>query len=252
MAHLYRLISEGHLNYFHRTPRIPRSLITKYREGLIVGSACEAGELFRAVLDGRDEAELKKIASFYDYLEIQPIGNNAFLKREGTVQDDEGLRDLNRKIVALGDAMGKPVCATGDVHFLNPTDSVYRAILLASKGFEDADYQPPLYFRTTDDMLEEFSYLGREKAKEVVVTNPNAIAEKIGDVKIFIPHPEGKETFQPFWPDAENFIRTESIRRAHEIYGDPLPEIVQARLDKELGSICGYGFSTLYMIAVSF
>ena len=250
MAHLYRLISEGHLNYFHRTPRIPRSLITKYREGLIVGSACEAGELFRAVLDGRDQKTLEKIASFYDYLEIQPIGNNAFLKREGTVADDEGLRDLNRRIVELGDKLGKPVCATGDVHFMNPTDSVYRAILLASKGFEDADYQPPLYFRTTDDMLEEFKYLGRDKAREVVITNPNAIADRIGDVKIFIPHPEGKETFQPFWPEAENELRTLVNDKAHFLYGDPLPEIVQKRIDKELGAIIGYGFSTLYMIAV--
>ena len=250
MAHLYRLISEGHLNYFHRTPRIPRSLITKYREGLIVGSACEAGELFRAVLDGRDQKTLEKIASFYDYLEIQPIGNNAFLKREGTVADDEGLRDLNRRIVELGDKLGKPVCATGDVHFMNPTDSIYRAILLASKGFEDADFQPPLYFRTTDDMLEEFRYLGRDKAREVVITNPNAIADRIGDVKIFIPHPEGKETFQPFWPEAENELRTLVNDKAHFLYGDPLPEIVQKRIDKELGAIIGYGFSTLYMIAV--
>ncbi len=250
MAHLYRLISEGHLNYFHRTPRIPRSLITKYREGLIVGSACEAGELFRAVLDGRDQKTLEKIASFYDYLEIQPIGNNAFLKREGTVADDEGLRDLNRRIVELGDKLGKPVCATGDVHFMNPTDSIYRAILLASKGFEDADFQPPLYFRTTDDMLEEFRYLGRDKAREVVITNPNAIADRIGDVKIFIPHPEGKGTFQPFWPEAENELRTLVNDKAHFLYGDPLPEIVQKRIDKELGAIIGYGFSTLYMIAV--
>lgn len=250
MAHLYRLISEGHLNYFHRTPRIPRSLITKYREGLIVGSACEAGELFRAVLDGRDERTLEKIASFYDYLEIQPIGNNAFLKREGTVKDDEGLRDLNRKIVELGERLSKPVCATGDVHFMNPTDSIYRAILLASKGFDDADFQPPLYFRTTDDMLEEFSYLGKEKAREVVITNPNNIADQIGNVKIFIPHPEGKETFQPFWPEAENELRTLVNDKAHFLYGDPLPEIVQKRIDKELGAIIGYGFSTLYMIAV--
>ena len=250
MANLYRLISEGHLNYFHRTPRIPRSLIQKHREGLIVGSACEAGELFRAVLDGRDQGTLERIASFYDYLEIQPIGNNAFLKREGTVADDEGLRDLNRKIVELGDRLSKPVCATGDVHFLNPTDAIYRTILQASKGYEDADHQPPLYFRTTDDMLEEFDYLGREKAREVVIANPNAIADRIGDVKIFIPHPEGKETFQPFWPDAEEELRHLVNDRAHFLYGDPLPEIVQKRIDKELGAIIGYGFSTLYIIAV--
>jgi len=250
MTNLYRLVSEGHLNYFHRRPRIPRSLISKYREGLIVGSACEAGELFQAVLDERDEATLKRIASFYDYLEIQPIGNNAFLKREGTVPDDEALRELNRRIVRLGKALGKPVCATGDVHFLNPSDSVYRAILLTKEGYKDADEQPPLYFRTTDEMLEEFSYLGRELAREVVIANPNAIADMIGDVKIFIPHPEGKETFQPFWPEAEGELRQLVNDRAHDLYGDPLPDIVQKRIDKELGAIIGYGFSTLYMIAV--
>ena len=250
MENLYRLISEGHLNYFHRTPRIPRSLITRYREGLIVGSACEAGELFHAVLDGRDEKTLKRIASFYDYLEIQPIGNNEFLKREGTIKDDEGLRELNRKIVRLGEAMNKPVCATGDVHFMNPTDSVFRAVLMASKGFEDADHQPPLYFRTTDDMLEEFAYLGKEKAREVVITNPNAIADQVGQLHVFLPHPEGKETFQPFWPEAEHELRQITMNKAISIYGDPLPEIVQKRIDKELGAIIGYGFSTLYMIAV--
>ena len=250
MENLYRLVSEGHLNYFHRTPRIPRSLITKYREGLIVGSACEAGELFRAILDGRDEKTIKRIASFYDYLEIQPIGNNEFLKREGTVADDEGLRELNRRIVRLGEELNKPVCATGDVHFMEPTDSVYRAILMASKGFEDADHQPPLYFRTTDDMLEEFAYLGREKAKEVVITNPNAIADRVGELHVFLPHPEGKETFQPYWPEAEHELRQITMDKAISIYGDPLPEIVQKRIDKELNSIIGYGFSTLYMIAV--
>lgn len=250
MTNLYRLVSEGHLNYFHRRPRIPRRLIEKYREGLIVGSACEAGELFQALLDGADDAALRNIAAFYDYLEIQPIGNNAFLKREDTVADDEALRELNRRIVRLGEATGKPVCATGDVHFLNPQDSVYRAILLTKEGYKDADEQPPLYFRTTDEMLEEFSYLGRDVARRVVVENPNAIAERIGDVRIFIPHPEGKETFQPFWPEAEGELRTLVNDRARALYGDPLPEIVQKRIDKELGAIIGYGFSTLYMIAV--
>ena len=250
ITNLYRLVSEGHLNYFHRTPRIPRSLIQKYREGLIVGSACEAGELFRAVLAGENEKTLERIARFYDYLEVQPIGNNEFLVREGTIPDDDGLRELNRKIVRLGDKLGIPVCATGDVHFKEPTDAVYRAILLATKGFEDADFQPPLYFKTTNEMLEEFSYLGREKAKEIVIANPNKIADLVGDVKVFLPHPEGKETFQPFWPEAEDELRSITMNKAISIYGDPLPEVVQKRVDKELGAIIGYGFSTLYMIAV--
>ncbi len=250
MENLYRLISEGHLNYFYRTPRIPRSLITKYREGLIVGSACEAGELFRAVLDGRDQRTLERMAKFYDYLEIQPIGNNEFLKREGTVADDDGLRELNRKILRLGDKLGIPVCATGDVHFMEPTDGIFRAILMASKGFEDADHQPPLYFRTTDDMLNEFAYLGEETARRVVIDAPNAIADRVGELHVFLPHPEGKETFQPYWPEAEHELRDLTMNKAMAIYGKNLPEIVQKRIDKELGAIIGYGFSTLYMIAV--
>ncbi|HIU33587.1 MAG TPA: PolC-type DNA polymerase III [Candidatus Pullichristensenella excrementigallinarum] len=250
MANLYRLVSEGHLNYFHRTPRIPRKLIEKYRDGLIVGSACESGEMFRAVLAGKDARTLERIARFYDYLEIQPIGNNGFLVREGTVPDEKGLQDLNRKIVALGEKLGIPVVATGDVHFMNPEDGIFRAILMAYKGFENADEQPPLYFRTTDEMLEEFSYLGEETARRVVVEAPNRIADQIEDVHLFPPHPEGKETFQPFWPEAEHELREITLGRAREIYGDPLPEIVQKRIDKELGAIIGYGFSTLYMIAV--
>ncbi|MBR0463638.1 MAG: PolC-type DNA polymerase III [Clostridia bacterium] len=250
LVNLNRLVSEGHLNYFFRTPRIPRGLIRRYREGLIVGSACEAGELFRAVTEGKDEKTLERIASFYDYLEIQPIGNNAFMLKNGTARDEEQLRDFNRRIVALGEKLNKPVCATGDVHFMEPSDSIFRAIIMNAKGFEDADEQAPLYFRTTDEMLEEFAYLGPAKAMEVVVDNPQRIADMVQPLTIFPKHPEGKETFQPFWPDAENFIRTESLRRARELYGDPLPAIVQARLDKELGAICGYGFSTLYNIAV--
>ena len=250
MFNLNRLVSESHLHYFHRTPRMPRGLIKQYRDGLILGSACEAGELFRAMVAGKDERTLRRIASFYDYLEIQPIGNNEFMVRDGTAKDDEALREYNRRIVRLGEALNIPVCATGDVHFKEPQDAIFRAIIMNAKGFEDADQQAPLYLRTTDEMLEEFSYLGPEKAMEVVVDNPNKIAERVEKVSIFPKHPEGKETFQPFWPDAENFIRTESYRRAHELYGDPLPEIVQKRLDKELGSICGYGFSTLYNIAV--
>ena len=250
MANLNRLVSEGHLHYFNRRPRMPRGLIRKYREGLIIGSACESGELFRAMVEGKDQKTLERIARFYDYLEIQPIGNNEFMIREGTAKDEEELRDYNRRIVKLGEKLKIPVVATGDVHFKEPKDAIFRAILMASKGFEDADFQPPLYFKTTDEMLEEFSYLGKEKAMEVVVDNPNAIADRVGKLSIFIKHPEGKETFQPFWPEAEHEIRELSETKAREIFGDPLPELVQKRLDKELGSIIGYGFSTLYDIAV--
>lgn len=250
MTNLYRLVSEAHLNHFRRTPRIPRSLINRYREGLLVGSACESGELYRAVLDGKGEGELLSIARFYDYLEIQPIGNNEFLIRDGKVKDEQALREINGKIVALADKLGKPVVAAGDVHFKEPHDAIYRAILMAAKGFEDADQQAPLYFKTTDEMLAEFAYLGEDVARRVVIDAPNAIAAKVGEVSVFKKHPEGKETFQPFWEDAERHIRERSEGRSREIYGDPLPEIVRARLDKELGSIIGYGFSTLYDIAV--
>ena len=250
MENLNHIVSDAHLKYFYRTPRIPRKLITQCREGLIVGSACEAGELFRAMVAGKDEKTLERIARFYDYLEIQPIGNNAFMIREGIAKDEEELREYNRRIVRLGEKLNIPVVATGDVHFKEPKDAIFRAIIMAAKGFEDADFQPPLYFRTTDDMLNEFAYLGEEKAYEVVVENPRAIAEKVGKLRIFVEHPEGKETFQPFWENAEAEIRQLSENRAREIYGDPIPGIVRSRMDKELGSICGYGFSTLYDIAV--
>ncbi len=257
IENINRLVSAGHLNYFRRRPHIPRALLQKYREGIIVGSACEAGELFRAVLDNRDETALSRIARFYDYLEIQPIGNNEFLVRNGQVENDEGLRELNRKIVALGDKLGIPVCATGDVHFLNPKDSIYRAILMAGQGFEDADNQPPLYFKTTEEMLEEFAYLGPEKCEEVVIDNPQKIADKVGrlpdgteqKLALFPPHPTGEETFQPFWPDAEANVRRMTEEGARARYGENLPDIVQARIDKELNAIIGYGFATLYNIA---
>ncbi len=251
MTNLYRLVSEAHLNHFRRTPRLPRSLIAKYREGLILGSACEAGELFRAVLEGKPDRELERIAKFYDYLEIQPTGNNEFLVREGKVVSIEALQAMNRKILELGDRLGIPVVATGDVHFKEPRDAIFRAILMNAKGFEDCDNQAPLYLRTTDDMLAEFAYLGSKAAKRVVVDAPRAIADRVSPkLRIFVEHPEGKETFQPYWDFAEDEIRTLTETRAREIYGDPLPEIVRARIDKELGSIIGYGFSTLYDIAV--
>ncbi|MBE5767794.1 MAG: PolC-type DNA polymerase III [Clostridiales bacterium] len=250
MTNLNRLVSEAHLHHYRRRPRIPRGLIQKHREGLIIGSACEAGELFRAIVRGAGDAELLRIARFYDYLEIQPIGNNRFMLEDGTVQNEEELRDFNRKIVWLGEQLNKPVVATGDVHFMEPRDATYRAIMMATKGFEDADNQAPLYFRTTNEMLEEFRYLGEKKAYEVVIKNPNEIADRVGKVRLFIEHPEGKETFQPLWPEAADELRRITVERAMEIYGDPLPEIVHARIEKELGAIIGYGFATLYMIAV--
>ena len=176
MIDLYKLISDSFLKHYSRNPIIPLSELQKVRKNLILGSACEAGQLYRAVLEARPWGELMKLADFFDFLEIQPLGNNAFLVREQTVRDDEQLKDLNRTIVRLGDTLGKPVCATGDVHFLEPTDAVYREILMTGKGFDDAQYQAPLYYRSTEEMLKEFSYLGTEKAREVVVTNTNLIA----------------------------------------------------------------------------
>ncbi|MBR3905912.1 MAG: PolC-type DNA polymerase III, partial [Clostridia bacterium] len=249
MTNLNHLISEGHLNYFRRKPHMPRSVIQKFRKGLIVGSACESGELFSAMVDGASEEKLCKIARFYDYLEIQPIGNNAFLLREGRVQDEEALREFNRRIVRIGEKLGIPVVATGDVHFLDPKDAQFRAILQAGQGFSDADHQPPLYFKTTNEMLQEFAYLGEKKAREVVIDNPRMIADRVEKVGLFPPHPEGKTTFSPFWETAENDIRTMTWNKAHALYGDDLPEIVEARLDKELKSIIGYGYATLYSIA---
>ncbi len=251
MTNLNHMVSDAHLKYFHRTPRMTRSLIQSLREDIIVGSACEAGELYRAIIAGKTEEELEKIADFYDYLEIQPIGNNEFMLRDGTVSSEEDLRDINRHILALGKKLHKPVVATGDVHFKDPKDAIYRAILLATKGFEDADFQPPLYFRTTDEMLKEFAYLGEEDARYVVIEAPNEIADRVEHIKdLFMKAPGGGDTFQPVWETAEQDLRDLCAHNAERIFGSPLPEIVQARLDKELGSICGYGFCTLYMIAV--
>ena len=247
IRNIYEMVTDSHLKYFHRTPRIPRSLLEKKRDGIIVGSACEAGELMSAVVDGKNDETLKEIAEFYDYLEIQPIGNNSYMIREDDfphIKTDEDLENLNRKIVELGEAINKPVCATCDVHFLDPEGANYRKILMHYKGFKDADFQAPLYFRTTEEMLDEFQYLGTQKAYEVVVENTNKIADMIESVR-----PIPKKKCPPEIDGAQEDIINDSNNKAKSIYGDPLPELVQKRLDKELYSITTYGFSVMYKIA---
>lgn len=249
LENINRMVSEGHLSYFHRRPHIPRAVLQKYRTGVLVGSACEAGELFQAVVAGQSDDKLIKIARFYDYLEVQPLQNNAFLVREGRAESEDALREFNKKILWLGEKIGIPVVATGDVHFLDPHDAVFREILQTVQGYEDAGHQPPLYFHTTDEMLREFDYLPPFKAKEIVIDNPQRIADRVESLTLFPKHPEGKTTFSPLWEDAADFIKKTSWDKAHAMYGDALPDIVEKRLQKELGSIIGYGYATLYNIA---
>ena len=245
-VNLYRLISESHLTYFNRRPRMPKSLINKYREGLIIGSACEAGELYRAVLYGEGEDEITRLCNFYDYYEIQPVGNNMFLldDEKAPVKTVEDLQDVNRKICDLGKQFDKPVVATCDVHFLDPEDEVYRRIMMAGKGFHDADRQPPLFFRTTDEMLAEFQYLGSDLAKEVVITNTNKINDMIERIS-----PVRPDKCPPIIDNSDETLTTICYDKAHEIYGPNLPEIVEARLKRELHSIISNGFAVMYIIA---
>ncbi len=246
LRNLYHLISDANLKYFKRVPRMPKSELLELREGLIIGSACEAGELFQAILDGKSDDELKRIASFYDFLEIQPIANNRFMlaNEKYKAQTDEDLRDYNRTIVRLGEELGKPVVATGDVHFLNPEDEIYRHILLATKGFEDADKDNPLYFRTTDDMLAEFSYLGEEKAHEVVITNPNRIADMVESLRP-VPH----NLFAPKIENSVEDLKSLVYGKFHRLYGDNPPEIFQKRVETELHDIISCHYDVIYMSA---
>ena len=244
LKNLYKLVSISHLDYFYKKPRILKSIYKKYSEGLILGSACEAGELYQAIEMGKTDEEIEDIAKDYDYLEIQPLGNNDFLIRNGTVADKEGLRNINRKIVEIGERLNKLVVATCDVHFMDPSDEIYRRMLQAGQGYDDADQQAPLYLRTTEEMLEEFSYLGKEKAYEVVVTNTN----KVSDMCDWI-SPISPEKCPPHIPGCETTIKEIAYSKAHELYGDPLPDLVKERLDKELNSIITNGFSVMYIIA---
>ena len=244
LKNLYKLISISSLDYFYKKPKILKSILKQYQEGLILGSACEQGELYRAIIEGKPEEEIEEIAEFYDYLEIQPLGNNMFMVRNGTVAEINDLIDINKKIVALGEKLNKLVVATCDVHFMDPEDEIYRRILQAGQGYDDADEQAPLYLRTTEEMLKEFEYLGKEKAYEIVVTNTNKIADMCEKIS---PIADYKAT--PYIEGCEDTIREITMKRAHELYGDPLPEIVQNRIDKELDSIIKNGFSVMYIIA---
>ena len=246
-VNLYTLISKSHLEYFGRQPRMPKSEVLKYREGLIIGSACEAGELYQAILGEKSAERIARIVNFYDYLEVQPLGNNRFMiesDRVEKVQCEEDLREINREIIRLGERFDKPVVATCDVHFMDPEDEVYRRIIMAGKGFKDADQQAPLYLHTTDEMLEEFEYLGSAKAKEIVIDNPNMIADMVEKIS-----PVRPDKCPPVIPDSDKTLREICYNKAHSMYGDPLPEIVTERLERELNSIISNGFAVMYIIA---
>lgn len=246
-VNLYRLISASHLTYFKRFPKIPKSLLNQYREGLLVGSACEAGELFQAVLEGQSPERIAQIVEFYDYLEVQPLGNNRFMIRSDKYEDinsDEDLIRLNKEIIRLGDDFHKPVVATCDVHFMDPEDEIYRRIIMAGNGYDDADEQAPLYLRTTEEMLAEFNYLGSEKAEEIVITNTNMIADMCEHIS-----PVRPDKCPPVIPHSDETLTEICYNKAHEMYGDPLPEIVEARLQRELNSIISNGYSVMYIIA---
>ena len=244
LKNLYKLVSTSHLDNFYRKPRISKDVLNAHRDGIIVGSACEAGELYSAVLSGKTEKEVENVANFYDYFEIQPLRNNEFMLRENTVSSFDDLKAVNKEIVELGDKLNKPVVATCDVHFINPDDAIFREVLMVSQEYDDAEFQPPLYLRTTEEMLDEFKYLGSKKAYEVVVENTNKIADLIEDIR-----PIPKDTYPPEMPGATEDIQRMSDARAHEIYGEVLPDIVKQRMEKELVPIIKYGFSVMYMIA---
>ena len=243
---LYRLVSESHLTYYAKRPRIPKSLYLKYKEGLCIGSACEAGELYQAILNGRPQEEIARLVNFYDYLEIQPLGNNMFMLEsdKAPVETIEELQEINRKICRLGEEFHKPVVATCDVHFLDPQDEVYRRIIMAGKGFKDSDDQAPLYLRTTEEMLAEFEYLGSEKAREVVITNPNKIAAMCERIE-----PVRPDKCPPVIENSDQMLRNICYNKAHEMYGEELPPIVQERLERELNSIISNGYAVMYIIA---
>ena len=245
-TNLYHLISLSHIRYYHRRPRIPKSEFLKYRNGLLIGSACEAGELYRAILNGRGDEEIARLVEFYDYLEIQPLGNNAFMIRDedSPIADDNDLIDINKKIVSLGEQFHKPVVATCDVHFLDPEDEIYRRIIMAGKGFDDADQQAPLFLRTTEEMLKEFEYLGSAKAEEVVITNTNMIADMCERIS-----PVRPDKCPPVIANSDQMLRDICYNKAHKMYGDVLPAVVQERLDRELNSIIGNGYAVMYIIA---